>query len=531
MTVFALRFKMENELPIVEVVADPAEVAAARKHWAEVRERKLIELLDNPAEIHHFDEESLTILGEQRERSVATLCNMRDDESRPAPARVDAIVALKFLEVPPDPEQLTRLGLTDDDAMLALLHAFYDLFPRWPQKEHVPESYTPFLKAAIKSGNRQIRNSAAYIASGNPRLSVSVDLLQIIRSQPQPELEMLAAAARCCPSAEILGLLTKAYGEPAYLDKNKIIETVATLGQSTDDVNLKQGAAKICFDYLRSHPDDRSYGSEVTESLKLISATPAVENARATLVALVRSSSWELLRPNALEQLLELDPAVATELSKETGIPCVPKPKSEIGGTDIPVLVLADICIKHGILSESEADAAKAEELKTDKGKISDALSFFHCANRLCVFDAQASYYPRRHDLLLLDFATGSAGLLRPEAVVEDFKSNQPETAEGDKVAGPGRWVRPELDEYSLQFIHEDKLYRVFPRSLHRQYDIEATLSAIHRALEDANVADRFCSLADTGACAAFIFAIPFALRAAASELGLVLCDDSFGST
>jgi hypothetical protein len=123
----------------------------------------------------------------------------------------------------------------------------------------------------------------------------------------------------------------------------------------------------------------------------------------------------------------------------------------------------------------------------------------------------------------LLDFAKASAGLFQPEAVVEDFKSNQPERVEGDKDDGPGRWVSPELDEYSLQFVHKDKLYRVSPRSLRRQYDIEATVSAIHRALEDADIGDRFCVLADTGACAAFIFAIPFALRAAAAELGLVL--------
>src|SRR5437899_13020643 len=105
---------MDNETPVVEVIADPAEVAAARKHWAEVRERKLVELLDDPGEIHHFDQESLTILGEQRERSVASLCKLADDESRPTPTRIDAIVALKILKVPSDPEQLTRLGVTND---------------------------------------------------------------------------------------------------------------------------------------------------------------------------------------------------------------------------------------------------------------------------------------------------------------------------------------------------------------------------------------------------------------------------------
>jgi hypothetical protein len=51
-------------------------------------------------------------------------------------------------------------------------------------------------------------------------------------------------------------------------------------------------------------------------------------------------------------------------------------------------------------------------------------------------------------------------------------------------------------------------------------------VSVIHRALEDADIVDRFNALTDTGTCAAFIFAIPFAIRAAAPELGLKLCEN-----
>jgi hypothetical protein len=521
---------MDGETPIVEVITDPAEVAAARKHWAEVREQKLVELLNDPSRISRYDDESLTILNESRERSIAALCKLRDDESNPVPMRIDAIVSLKLLKVPPDAGQLMRLGMLDDDAMAALLHAFYSLFPVRFQKESIPKDYTPFFKTALNSGNQRIRSSAAYLISWNPLLPVSEDLLAVLRTQSRPELEMLEAAAHRCPSPEILTLLTNAIEDSAYLDKSKIFETVATLGHSTNDLSLKQNAAKVCFDYLRTHPDDRSYGRDASESLKLIAATPPVETARAMLVELVRRSSWELLRPNALEQLLELDPAVATKLSQETGIPSLSKLRPEIGGSEMAVKEVAAICVKHGLLTDSEANAAVAEELKTGGDETTDALGFFHSANRLSVFDAKASYYPRRHDLLLLDFAEASAGFFRPEAVVEDFISNQPEPAESDNKELPGSWVRPELDEYALQFIHNDELYRVSPRSLRRRYDIESTLSAIHRALEDANIADRFCSIADTGACAAFIFAIPFALRAAAPELGLVLGDDSFGS-
>jgi hypothetical protein len=57
-----------------------------------------------------------------------------------------------------------------------------------------------------------------------------------------------------------------------------------------------------------------------------------------------------------------------------------------------------------------------------------------------------------------------------------------------------------------------------------------ALATAINRALEDSDVADRFVAMPDFGPWAAFVFAIPFALRAAASELGLVRGDEFFGS-
>src|SRR5262249_6912238 len=195
---------MDEETPVVDVITDPAEIDAARKNWAEVRKRRLVDLLSDHGQIHHFDEENLTILREKHVRSLDSLCKLRDDESLPAPIRIHAVVALKLLGIPPDPEQLTRLGLTNDEAMLTLLHAFFDLCPTWPQKECIPDVYTAFFKDAIRSRNREIRNSAAQTASWNTALAVSDELLAVVRAQPQPELEMLGAAARRCPCREIL---------------------------------------------------------------------------------------------------------------------------------------------------------------------------------------------------------------------------------------------------------------------------------------------------------------------------------------
>ena len=82
------------------------------------------------------------------------------------------------------------------------------------------------------------------------------------------------------------------------------------------------------------------------------------------------------------------------------------------------------------------------------------------------------------------------------------------------------------MGEYSVQFIHADKLYRLKPPDLGPWYDVESLLAIVDHALHDSGISERFVPLADTGDCVLLIFAEPGALKAAASELDLRLREE-----
>jgi len=70
----------------IEVIEDPAQVAAARKEYADQRRKRLQDLLSDPEKIGSSSHkgENLQLLGEDRERSVASLSQIRQDSSKPA---------------------------------------------------------------------------------------------------------------------------------------------------------------------------------------------------------------------------------------------------------------------------------------------------------------------------------------------------------------------------------------------------------------------------------------------------------------
>ena len=83
-----------------------------------------------------------------------------------------------------------------------------------------------------------------------------------------------------------------------------------------------------------------------------------------------------------------------------------------------------------------------------------------------------------------------------------------------------------ETGEYTIHFIHGNRLYRFHPRDRGDWYDLDAVLDAIYRAMSDTDVPDRFVALATGDQYAQVVFADPAALRAAAPELGLTLSTD-----
>ena len=93
----------------------------------------------------------------------------------------------------------------------------------------------------------------------------------------------------------------------------------------------------------------------------------------------------------------------------------------------------------------------------------------------------------------------------KPEAVLEIYRP----LAEGSDEG-----------EYTLQFIHSDRLYRVRPEDRGYQHDLAAVMAVVNRALADAGVADRFVAWTWDSALVQYLFAPPHALRAAAAEFG-----------
>ena len=60
----------------------------------------------------------MALVREQRQRSVESLSNLRDAPSTPAKVRIQAIRALKLLDVAPSEDQLVQLAKTNTEATL-----------------------------------------------------------------------------------------------------------------------------------------------------------------------------------------------------------------------------------------------------------------------------------------------------------------------------------------------------------------------------------------------------------------------------
>jgi hypothetical protein len=115
-------------------------------------------------------------------------------------------------------------------------------------------------------------------------------------------------------------------------------------------------------------------------------------------------------------------------------------------------------------------------------------------------FDTETGEVPCRHDVLLRQFADGSRSLFTPEGVLQ-------QNGEDDR------------DDVTVQFVFQDRLYRFIARNFGDYYDTERTVTAIHRALADAGLRERFLAL-DTGdQTSGFFFGDPVALARAADEM------------
>ncbi len=500
----------------VEVTSDPGTLAAARRTWKASREMALAGLLANPASVAAYDSEALEILRSQRERSVRALTQVRDTASKLPNQRIDAIAGLKLLGVPPDPARLAQLAAISSKATQHLLSRLDDLYP---DGARLPAPIRDVVLQALRAqGGRSLSQAAR--GAARHRIPEAVPLLHArIRRDPKVEVAVLDAAATLQPDAEITAVLVRRLAAPREQETYWLLTALADVAEAAPEPAVRDRALGACFDHLRQRPDEPWTDGGTLAALEALASVGPPEARCARLSALVRDSPWTALRRSALRELDRNDAALATRLRKETGLP-PPEPGTERApGRSLTPAQAAAILVRHQVLTQAEAAqalrrvrTARPSRRGADEPLPPGPVALLEAARRFASFDVETGTTPNRHDRLLLDLAQASAGRLRPEAAHERYVTTQPDADTGD---------------YTVQFIHGRSLYRFRPEDLGDWYDLDAVLAAIHRALADAGIAERFVPLASEGQVAELVFANPERLRAAAAELGLELTDDA----
>jgi len=510
---------------VIQVATNAQEVAAARQAWSEQRERRLSDLLKDPEAIRSYDPESLELIRSQSDRSIAALTLLRDNTSAPPETRLQAACALKHLGVVTAPERLAEFGRANATAGRALLFAVQgdDL---WKQEDPLPGSIRQFVVETLAGPDTGLRHSAAQLASWRKIDEAADPLVALVQKQAEPDMQLLKAAARLRPSAELLQQLEPQLKRAGGLGGNGALGAIADLGEAAADPGLKKSAATACAGFLKRQPDQPWIDGDAGAAVVLIASLKPPESAVALLADVVRSGKWRIVREMALGDVKKLDPAAAKVLAGETGVKLHNDANKRPGDTKPARTMeeLAAICVHHGLLTRAEADSAiaKSEQPSAEKGGIAETVgaeALFSAAGRFLTFDVETGMSPNRHDLLLREFAQASAGKFRLEAPLEDYQESQ-------AYAKGGRRAKPDQGRYRVQFVHQDRLYKFEPNDLGDWYDVVAVVSAIHRALGDAGAEERFIALESGGQDAGFIFAKPGQLAAAAAELGLTLGTD-----
>jgi hypothetical protein len=495
----------------IEVITDAAQVDALVKEWAAEREKKLEALLREPKEIREYDDESVNLIREHRNRSQMALIALRDDPSKPAPTRIEAIVALHLLEVPPSPALLAQLGASSDEAADALLRELFGLY----EDDETPEPIKQFVVASMRNPDPKIRDEATRVAGWRRIAEASEIVAARIRNEPGRDLWLLEAGAKLCPSPEVLRLLKAQLQPMTGLEGLGFVGAIADLAQSTTDPLLQHQAARVVVDHLKEQEDAPWTTGDVYSTLTMLGDLKPPQTARLLLSEIIRSAKWTSLRNDALGKLHQLDEPAARQLATETGLELPSAGSSPESEPQRAPEEIAAISTRHGVLTTTEADLALAKWRKAAREDSSEGgvEAFLEHAGRLVTFDTETDMFPNRHDLLIMEFGRASAGKFKPDAAIERFtKPGEPDKSK---------------TEYTVEFVHNRRLYRFKPNDLGDWYDVDAVVKAIHRALEDAGIAERFGMLDGWDQIATFIFAKPEALRSAASELNLKLSEDA----
>lgn len=145
----------------------------------------------------------------------------------------------------------------------------------------------------------------------------------------------------------------------------------------------------------------------------------------------------------------------------------------------------------------------------SDPGSLIDALA---TEGIVVMFDAETGMIPCDHDRLILQFANFSNDQFSPRWPVQFWHQERDEDYNAP---------------YTIQFVLDDRLFRIGAENYGDWYDVDAVISLINFALKETGKAERFITLESGGQIAAFVFADPATFVPIARKYRLPLSDDA----
>lgn len=490
----------------VEVISDPGEIAAARALYAERRAALLSELLQEPGRIRDFDREALDVVRESRPQVMVALRKATENEGAPAATRLQALLAIQLLGEEVAPREVAALACTDTDAALELASRLWDLYP---DSTPLPRELRSCVVDWIGSSDRRLLKAALRIVAFRDLPEAADAVFARLEDTGEKDDELFLAAARLRPTDALLTRLEKRLTPVDTMGGRSGLDAVCALGKAAQDAALRLRAARIAARYIARQPDIAWIDGATMSALEFIGTVEPSNAAKDLLAEVVTSAKSKLVRQHAIERIAESDPANATDLARRAGLELPPRQESATASKSLEEC--ARILVEEHVFTRAEISEAlaKAQAVSVDsEANASGPEALLEAAGRLLAFDVETGMFPNRHDLLLGDLARASAGRFHPEAVVESYE------------AGP---MESDPVNYQVQFVHGESLYRFRPKDLGDWYDLDAVIVAVHRALADAGVTERFEMIATEDQTAMLVFAQPEALRKAAARLGLAL--------
>ncbi len=562
-----------QELPRIEVITDAAAIAEAHREAQARRDKRVADLLGSPAEIPFYDDDALDLLGEGRARSVAAMKAILDRGT--AEDRVAAAILL--VKLGDAGGRSAVCGLLDDPAaqeplLSRLGYLEEEKAGEWPEVrawvlKSLDTSDAKRRRAAVRLVMQlDVRPAGPKLAELATRPGIDEDgWISSCAADRVPSLDLLESIIQRLNTAHggrerywLTMALADLIGSPDGTVSGRALDSARVVLQAAGteefqqiglvDAVTKHGGARAAALLGEVYESGQSPGLRGAALVGLAKLEPA-----ATLPKALKALSDEKLRRPAVaaiehaakgtqdaELIRELRRVASREKNGSRLLESIAHAMLEIGGQEamagveaiVPRLgstsvmeirwalagmtldKAAERLMSLGLLDKAVADNALAD-LKHKEKELDDTepalLALLDAAGLAIGFDVETGELPVGHDRLILDFASKSGGAFRPLAVQETWNRQNEDDDEAD---------------YTVQFVHGDRLYRFTARNFGDWYDVEAVVTAIHTALKDAGSTRQFHALDTGGQDAMFVFAEPGIMSEVSREFGLPLSTD-----